>query len=114
MNYYKYSLSIDAPFSRPTFTTHLNLGYNMGDKFLWKASIYTMNARKTRELLDGTSYNDVILKGLVDLNLGLDYRYNKNVSLFVNLNNLANNQYQRWMNLPVYGFNVLGGLTVSF
>lgn len=114
MNYYKYSLSIDAPFSRPTFTTHLNLGYNMGDKFLWKVSIYTMNARKTRELLDGSSYNDVTLKALVDLNLGLDYRYNKNVSLFVNLNNLANNQYQRWMNLPVYGFNVLGGLTVSF
>jgi hypothetical protein len=114
MNYYKYSLSIDAPFSRPTFTTHLNLGYNMGDKFLWKASIFTMNARKSRELLSGTTYNDVTLKGLVDVNLGLDYRYNKTVSLFINLNNLANNQYQRWMNLPVYGFNVLGGLAVTF
>jgi hypothetical protein len=114
MNYYKYSLSIDAPFSRPTFTTHLNLGYNMGDKFLWKASIFTMNKRKTRELLADDRYNDVTLKGLVDLNLGLDYRYSKNVSLFVNLNNLANNQYQRWMNLPVYGINVVGGLTVSF
>jgi hypothetical protein len=114
MNYYKYSLSLDAPFSRPTFTTHLNLGYNMADKFLWKATISTMNARKSRELLAGTSYNDVTLKRLVDLSLGLDYRYNKTVSLFVNLNNLANNQYQRWTNLPVYGFNILGGLTVSF
>lgn len=114
MNYYKYSISLDAPFSRPTFTTHLNLGYNMADKFLWKASISTMNARKSRELLAGNTYNDVTLKGLVDLSLGLDYRYSKTVSLFVNLNNLANNQYQRWVNLPVYGFNVLGGLTVSF
>ncbi|MES2780196.1 MAG: hypothetical protein V4651_09905 [Bacteroidota bacterium] len=114
MNYYSYSISLPAPYSRPTFTTQLNLGYNMGDKFLWRASVYTMNKRVGGVILSDGLITETTLKGLVDLNLGLDYRYTKNISLFVNLNNLANNQYQRWVNLPVYGFNIMGGLTVSF
>ena len=114
MNYYSYSISLDAPYSRPTFTTQLNLGYNMSDKFLWKASISTQNKRESGVLVSNGLINPVTLKGFVDMNLGLDYRYTKNISLFVNLNNLTNNQYQRWVNLPVYGFNVMGGLTVSF
>lgn len=113
LNYYSYSISLDAPYSRPTFTTQLNLGYNMSDKFLWKLGVYTMNKRESATELS-TGLTPVTLKGLVDMNLGLDYRYTKNISLFVNLNNLTNNQYQRWVNLPVYGFNVMGGLTVTF
>lgn len=114
MNYNSYSLTIDAPFSRPTFTTQWNIGYNMSDKFLWRVQAHTMNKRDTRVLLANNRYEDSSLKGFVDLNLGLDYRYTRNVSLFLQLNNLSNNQYQRWVNLPVYGFNVMGGLTVSF
>lgn len=113
MNYYSYSISLDAPYSRPTFTTQLNMGYNMSDKFLWKASVYTMNKRESATELS-TGLSPVTLNGLVDINLGLDYRYTKNISLFVNLNNLTNNEYKRWVNLPVYGFNVMGGLTVTF
>lgn len=113
MNYYSYSISIPSPYSRPTFTTQLNMGYNMADKFIWKASVYTMNKRESG-VETSSGIKPVTLDGLVDINLGLDYRYTKNISLFVNLNNLTNNQYQRWTNLPVYGFNVMGGLTVSF
>jgi hypothetical protein len=113
MNYYSYSLTIAAPYSRPTFTTQWNIGYNMSDKFLWKAQVYTMNKRETAVLFSDGLRQETI-SGFVDLNLGLDYRYTKNVSLFVNLNNIANKQYQRWVNLPVYGFNVLAGLIVTF
>ncbi len=86
----------------------------MGDKFLWKASVYTMNKRESGVEVAPNTITTKQLKGFVDMNIGLDYRYTKNISLFVNLNNLTNNQYQRWVNLPVYGFNVMGGLTVSF
>jgi hypothetical protein len=113
MNYYSYSLTIPAPYSRPTFTTQWNIGYNMSDKFLWKAQVYTNNKRQTA-VMGANGLKEETMKGFVDLNLGLDYRYTKNISLFVNLNNITNNQYQRWVNLPVYGFNVLGGLTVTF
>lgn len=78
MNYYSYSLTIPQPYSRPTFTTQWNIGYNMNNKFLWKAQVFTMNKRVGAELLS-SGLKETNLKGLVDLNLGLDYRYTKNV-----------------------------------
>lgn len=113
MNYYNYSLSINAPYSLPTFTTSVNLLYNMGNKFFIRSELYTMNQRVT-QLVSATDKKDITLSGLVDVNLGIDYRYNRNVKIFLNLNNLTNNQYQRWLNLPVFGFNVLGGLGITF
>jgi outer membrane receptor protein involved in Fe transport len=50
----------------------------------------------------------------VDLNIGVDYRYSKNLSAFIQLNNLANNRYDRFVNYPVYGINILGGFTFTF
>ena len=43
-----------------------------------------------------------------------EYRYSGTVALFLNINNLTNNQYERWIGLPVYGINVIGGLGVTF
>ncbi len=117
MNYYHYSLSIAAPYSRPTFTTSTHLLYNIGNKFNIRSEIYTMNERKSVIINPGsvlTPEIEVTMAGLVDLNIGFDYRYNRSVMVFLNLNNITNNQYQRWVNLPVYGINVMGGLTISF
>lgn len=111
MNYFGYDLSISAPYSRPTFTTALNMLYNIGNKFSLRSEFYTMNKRTGLQL---PSLKEYSLKGLVDINLGLDYRYNRNVKVFLNINNLTNNQYQRWLNLPVLGVNVVGGLGITF
>jgi len=54
------------------------------------------------------------MKGLVDVNLGLEYRYTKFLSAFLNLNNLAAQRYQRWYAYPTQKFNLLGGLTYTF
>ena len=53
------------------------------------------------------------LPGMVDLNLGVDYRYSKLFSLYVELNNMANYKYQRWYNYPSQGIWFLGGLKVT-
>jgi outer membrane receptor protein involved in Fe transport len=74
-----------------------------------------MNSRTSR--IDGLisqTKTDVTIGSLVDLNAGIDYRYNKNVKVFLNINNLTNNQYQRWLNMPVLGVNVIGGLGITF
>ena len=54
------------------------------------------------------------LDGIVDLNLGLEYRYTKKVSAFINFNNIASTRYERWQDYPTQRFNVLGGLKVAF
>jgi len=113
-NLYGYSMgTISKPYSLPTFETFVKLKYNMGDKFLIDAEILYLNERDARkEFLN--NYEDRMLNPFTDLNLGIDYRYNKNVSAFINVNNIANNRYQRWLNYPVFGINILGGLTLMF
>jgi len=54
------------------------------------------------------------LKGIFDANLGLEYRYTKKLSAFINFNNIGAVRYQRWEDYPTQRFNVLGGLTYSF
>ncbi len=54
------------------------------------------------------------LKGWTDLNLGVEYRFTKSLSFWLNVNNLANNKYYRWNNYRSYGVNLLGGVSYSF
>jgi hypothetical protein len=51
---------------------------------------------------------------LVDINLGLEYRYSKRVSAFLQLNNLASQTYKRFYNYPVIGIQAFGGITFRF
>jgi hypothetical protein len=51
---------------------------------------------------------------LADVNLSFEYHYNPRISAFIQFNNLAAQQYLRWMNSPVYRFQALGGVTFRF
>ncbi|MBL0146222.1 MAG: hypothetical protein IPP48_11045 [Chitinophagaceae bacterium] len=53
-------------------------------------------------------------KGGADVSAGLEFRVNKMFSAWLDINNIANQKYQRWHNYEVYGLNVLGGVRVSF
>ena len=109
---YGYSMEkLGQPYSKPSFEAKWNNSLNIADKFLFRLDLFYMNERT------GYNYTDkkeVKLNAMVDANFAIDYRYNKHVSAFLNINNFANNQYQRWLNYNVYGFNVLGGMTFTF
>ena len=49
-----------------------------------------------------------------DLNGGAEFRITKNFNLWIQLNNLLNDEYQRWNQYQVFGFSFMGGLTYSF
>jgi outer membrane receptor protein involved in Fe transport len=72
-----------------------------------KSVTYTNN-------LVAVDINSTELKGITDINLGFEYRYNKKLGAFLNLNNLAGTRYYRWNNYPTYRFNFLAGLSYSF
>ena len=57
---------------------------------------------------------DATLKGGNDLSAGIELVINKRFSAWLNLNNIFDNKYQRWLNYPVYGLNILGGVTFKF
>ncbi len=58
--------------------------------------------------------NADVLNGLFDVNLGAEYFFTRNIGAFLDLNNLANNKRERWINYPTYGFNFIGGITARF
>lgn len=49
-----------------------------------------------------------------DLSAGLEFKIRKNISLWTQFNNIFNQEYQRWNQYPVYGFNFVGGVVFSF
>jgi hypothetical protein len=49
-----------------------------------------------------------------DLSAGAEFKVNKMFSAWLDFNNILNNKYERWHNYEVYGFNVLGGLRITF
>jgi hypothetical protein len=54
------------------------------------------------------------LPGAFDLNAGLEFRITKNLKLWTQFNNIFNQQYQRWNQYQVYGFNFVGGVIFAF
>lgn len=54
------------------------------------------------------------LDAYTDINLNGGYHFNDFVSVFIQLNNILNNDYQRFANFNVQGFQVLGGVTYKF
>jgi hypothetical protein len=70
-------------------------------------------------VFDGASYlwfnkQSLSLGGGADVSLGIEFKLNKQISLWGQANNVLNSRYQRWNQYPVYGANFLGGVLVKF
>lgn len=51
---------------------------------------------------------------LFDLSFGGTYRFTDNIGVFLDFNNILNNRRERWLNYPMFGVNILGGITARF
>lgn len=104
----------------PQFQFVVRGAYNLYDKFLVnldanlesgrKALVY--NSGKGIQKENGQYFQS--LGFIADINLGFEYRYNKRVSAFLQLNNLASQRYYRWYNYPVQPIQIMGGITARF
>ncbi|WP_343614346.1 TonB-dependent receptor [Flavobacterium sp.] len=56
----------------------------------------------------------VTLKSYFDANAHLGYKFNDRLTFFLKLNNIGNQAYERWLNYPVQGFQVLVGGNYKF
>jgi hypothetical protein len=81
-------------------------------KDLWlKADVFGWTGPQYRKA-DGVDNGK--LKGALDLNAGLEFKITKNLNLWTQFNNITNQEYQRWNQYRVYGFNFVGGIVFSF
>jgi hypothetical protein len=57
---------------------------------------------------------NITLKSYFDLNAHVGYNYSERLTFFLKGNNLANQGYQRWLNYPVQGLQVMAGASYKF
>ncbi|MDZ7740469.1 MAG: hypothetical protein U5Q03_01585 [Bacteroidota bacterium] len=114
-DYYNYSTdSISEAYYKPQYKVRLGADYNIGNKILLSGEMIAYGKMHAR--VPDPQAGDYVeeIDGWLDINLGVEFRYTKNLSFFANLNNIGNTQYLRWYNYPVQKFNILGGVTYSF
>ena len=77
-----------------------------------KAAYYANPADASADFIINPAVED--LDGYLDLHLGVEYRYTKRLSLFVDMSNLSASKYERWYRYPVQRGLLIGGATYSF
>jgi hypothetical protein len=114
-NYYSYKMKdLKYAWHRPSFDIKITGNYNIKSKIITKMDLYFIG---NQWALQETNVNGVTviapknLKGMADINLGVEYRYSKFLSGFLNLNNVANFRYNRWDRYPTQRFNFMVGLS---
>ncbi len=111
---YNYSMNLnEKAWHKPNAEVVLSGNYNIWDKLLINASLYVSGKYDVR-FQQSLGYTSEKVDGFMDVNLGIEYRYSKILSFFVNANNLGFARYYRWYNYPSERFNVLGGISYSF
>ena len=114
-SYDKYTaVNQEKAWYKPSFKLGTTAYYNINDKFILRG---TLTARTGAYGIAFDQNNEQVTKkldGFTDLSFGIEYRYNKLLSAFLNLNNIAAQRYSLWYDYPSYRFNLLAGVTFSF
>ncbi len=110
-DFYKYSTSEQfKPWYKPSMKFSLLLQYFVVESLRIEAGVNAFSKIWARD--DARAV--IQLPGLVDINLGADYKINESFHIFVNVNNLSSVKYQRWYRYPGYGINGVGGIKMIF
>jgi hypothetical protein len=111
-NFYRYNLdSLEYAWHKPEFDLMLFGEYNLQNKIFVKGNLFYVGSRYAMNPL--ASGNPVKLDGYLDLSVGLEYRYTKILSAFIQLNNLLGMDQNPWLFYPSMRFNFLVGFTYS-
>lgn len=111
-DYYGYQLDFnDTAIGYPNSRLSVEADYNIKDKIIVGANLFAYSKSYTQ--LSGDNFKTA-LKGIVDVNLSIQYNYKKNFGAFINFNNITATKYQRWYRYPGYGFNLIAGLMLKF
>ncbi len=101
----------------PALRVGISGHYAIAEKIYIKADVF-YNSDVTGNMYTPESSNVysklVNIKGWLDANIGIDYRYSKVLSAFVSLNNIGFSRYFRWYEYPSYRFLGMAGVTYSF
>lgn len=108
---FSYGTDLPEAWHRPTYKLTGETSLNVNKKILLDVDLIAQGGMKA---FDFTTDTVVELDPAFDLNVRTEYLISDRFSVFVELNNITSNNYPVFLNYPVRGFQVLGGLTWSF
>ncbi|HLO91373.1 MAG: hypothetical protein ACM3ME_01255 [Chloroflexota bacterium] len=95
-------------------TFGINAMYQIQNKIVMRANVAARSNTYALTLSDSDQLINTTLKSFADVSFGIEYRYTKLLSGFINFNNVTNSRYFVWNNYPSYRFNLMGGVSYSF
>ena len=100
----------------PTIKINSNLDFNITEKWFAGANVFYVGERKDFQINTGFAANaaPVTLKSYFDVNANVGYKYSDRLTAFARANNITNNAYQKWLNYPVQGFQLVLGANYKF
>jgi hypothetical protein len=111
---YSYTTDLqEKAWHRPQNELSLVATYDLRDKILLKASVFGRGKSFAR-IPAARGFIAEKIDSRIDANLGIEYKYSKILSVYLNMNNLSFSKYDLWYNYPSEAFNVLGGISYSF
>ena len=112
--YNSYSLdTLAQPWHKPLSKLSFGGSYLIAKKVLVWTELFSYGKRYAG-INNSVSTQEVVLDGFFDLNLGVTYHITKDLSVFLNGTNLLNWNYERYLNYPVQGIEIMGGVGYRF
>lgn len=109
--YHSYKMDkLEYAWHKPDYVAYGSIRYNLKDKLITTLRVYMLGDRR---VIDGEGKSE-LLKSNFDMNLGLEYLYNRRASAFLNLNNITAAKNSNWYLYPTHRFNIHAGITFSF
>ena len=117
--YFNYSTDEQAEaWNLPDFQASLFMDFQIDEHWFAGANLYYVGERMDQlvildPFLPGSS-TSFVLDSYFDANAHIGYRINDRWTAYAKANNIANQDYNRWLNTPVQGIQFLAGATYKF
>lgn len=102
----------------PDMKASLFMDYQIDEHWFTGAGLFYVGERKDQFVHDFNFIDPILqtitLDSYFDANAHVGYRFDEQLSFYVKVNNIANQDYQRWLNTPVQGIQFLVGATYQF
>jgi hypothetical protein len=100
----------------PALNLATTLDVEITPKWYAGTQVFFVGERKDQFINSGAAVplQNITLDSYFDVNAHIGYKHNERFTFFLIGNNLANQDYQRWLNFPVQGIQVMGGASYKF
>lgn len=102
----------------PTIKLGSNIDFNITKKWYAGANAFYVGERKDQKLNTDIVYvtppNPLTLDSYFDVNAHVGFKYSDRLTTFLRANNITNKTYQKWLDYPVQGFQVVLGVNYKF